>query len=222
MAYAAFIDVGFLKAEGARQLGQPVSQVKPDAAEVVAWLRGLQESGLGDTELLRAYWYDGAFDQAHPQYHSQRRFFDAIAYTPGIQLRLGHIAERRSRLETPVVRALESTAHGLGVDPEALVSEFQRHWTFYPERQQKGVDTLLALDLVRLADRHAYDTAIVIAGDRDLAEAVRTAQDAGRRVVVATPSRQSLAGELCQLADAVIDLDVTALHRLLKSRAGGQ
>ncbi|MGH8906868.1 MAG: NYN domain-containing protein [Egibacteraceae bacterium] len=52
--------------------------------------------------------------------------------------------------------------------------------TFYPGRQQKGVDTLVTLDLVRLAQRNAYDTAILIAGDRDLAEAIRTAQDSGK------------------------------------------
>lgn len=123
-----------------------------------------------------------------------------------------------SRLKTPVLAALKSTAASVGVDPALLVKEFSNHWTFYPERQQKGVDALLALDLVRLAERGAYETAVLVAGDRDLAEAIRTAQDAGRQVVVATPSRRSLASEVAQLADIVLDLGPQALGEMLERR----
>ncbi len=226
-SYAGFIDIGFLTAEGARALHLPKAQVRPNAAKVVSWLQRLSEPSIGPTgreplggrRFLRAYWYDGAFPPAHDQYASQRRFLDAIAYTPGVQLRLGHISERRSRLETPVLNALKSTAAGLGVDSDLMLEEFGKHWTFYPERQQKGVDALLALDLVRLAERGAYETAVLLAGDRDLAEAIRTAQDAGRQVIVATPSRASLASEVAQLADEVIDLNEGTLRELLEQRA---
>lgn len=166
------------------------------------------------------YWYDGQFDTAHAEYRSQRRFLDAIAYTPGVQIRLGHLVERRPRLERPVRRALESTAEALGIDRSVLLEEFDRHFTFRPERQQKGVDTLIALDLVRLAQRRAYDRAVLLAGDRDLAEAVRTAQDEGRSVWVATPDRRSVAGEVLQLADSVLDLPEDALRDMLERRPG--
>lgn len=139
-SYAGFIDVGFLTAEGARSLRLPRAQVRPNAAKVVSWLQGLSEPSigldgrepLGGQRFLRAYWYDGAFPPTHEQYASQRRFLDAIAFTPGVQLRLGHISERRSRLETPVLNALKSTAVGVGVDPDVLLEEFAKHWTFYP------------------------------------------------------------------------------------------
>jgi uncharacterized LabA/DUF88 family protein len=104
------------------------------------------------------------------------------------------------------------------VDADKLLAEFARHWSFRPERQQKGVDTLIALDLVRLAGRAAFDTAILIAGHRDLAEAVRATQDFGRRVVVATPSRRSVARELAQLADEIIDLDAADVRAMLSPR----
>ena len=100
--------------------------------------------------------------------------------------------------------ALRTTANGLGVAPDELVAEFDKNWTFYPELQQKGVDTLIALDMVRLASRSAFGTAIVIAGDRDLAEVVRTVQDYGVRVLIATPDRASVASEVVQLADGVL------------------
>ena len=117
------------------------------------------------------------------------------------------------------MEALRTTARALGVDAEKLVDEFSREWTFHPDRQQKGVDTLIALDLVRLAGRAAFDTAILIGGDRDLAEAVRAAQDFGRRVIVATPSRRSVARELAQLADEIIDLDEAAMRTMVTVRA---
>ena len=102
--------------------------------------------------------------------------------------------------------------------PDQLVAEFERHFQFRPERQQKGVDTLITLDLVRLGQTRAYDTAVLIAGDRDIAEAVRTAQDLGRHVVVAHPQGAGMATELRQLADGVIPIVIGQLQRMLVRR----
>jgi len=110
------------------------------------------------------------------------------------------------------------TAKHFGVDPDRLVGEFERHFRFSPERHQKGVDTLIALDLVRLAQTKAYDTAVLIAGDRDLAEAVRTAQDAGRHVIIAHPVGAGIATELRQLADVLIPIRADELQRMLTDR----
>ena len=168
---------------------------------------------------LRAYRYDGAFDPSHHDYPGQRRLFDAIARTPGIQLRLGHIAERPNPIRHPLLRALRETAADLGIEPVQLLDAFNRRWTFRPERQQKGVDTLITLDMVRLAQRPAYNSAILIAGDRDLAEAIRTAQDFGVRVFIATPSRRQVAPEVVQLADGVISIAEQDLQLMLRPRA---
>lgn len=216
-AIVGFVDAGFLRAEGARAIGQQPANVRPAARAVVDWFK--RPTGRNDDPaFLRAYWYDGAFDPAHAEYRGQRSFFEAIGLTPGIQLRLGHIAERQSRLEQPVRRALERTAAGLGLDPRQLMTEFERHWSFRSERQQKGVDTLIALDMVRLAGRSGYSTAVLVAGDRDLAEAVRAAQDFGAQVLVATPNRASVAPELAQLADDVIHIPETVVRQMLTVR----
>lgn len=130
-SYAAFVDAGYLRAEGARKLGYTSNQMRPNAAGVVRWLRGLFGTSKW-LEFLRVYWYDGQFDANHMEYGSQRRFLDAIAYTPGVQVRLGHLVERRPRLERPVRRALESTAAALGMDQRVLLEEFDRHFTFRP------------------------------------------------------------------------------------------
>lgn len=216
--YTGFIDASFLRAEGAKAIGQSPKGVRPDAQAVVGWFRSLAgKEALGQT-FLRAYWYDSAFDPSHPSYVGQRSFFDAIALTPGLQLRLGHIAEGTSPLEQPIRRALESTAVGLGMEPEDLLAEFDRHWRFRPNRQQKGVDTLIALDMVRLAGRSVCETMVLIAGDRDFAEVVRASQDFGTRVLVATPKRGSVSREIAQLADEVIDVTEDEVRQMLTPR----
>ena len=104
------------------------------------------------------------------------------------------------------------------MEPEELLTEFDRHWTFRPNRQQKGVDTLIALDMVRLAGRSFCETMVLIAGDRDFAEVVRTSQDFGTRVLVATPKRTSVSREVAQLADDVIDISEAEVGRMLTPR----
>jgi uncharacterized LabA/DUF88 family protein len=64
------------------------------------------------------------------------------------------------------------------------------------------VDTLLVLDLVRLAQLRAFDIALIIAGDRDLAEALRVvADDHARRVILFSVEGSPPARELVQAAD---------------------
>ena len=68
--------------------------------------------------------------------------------------------------------------------------------------QQKGVDSLMVLDLVRLAQLRAFDIALVVAGDRDLAEALRViADDHARRVYLYSVEGSAPAKELVQAAD---------------------
>ena len=214
--YAGFIDAGFLRAEGARALGESPRNVRLDAEAVVAWYKDIAYRGSGT--FLRAYWYDASFEQGHDHADGQRRFFAALAQTAGIQLRLGRIVEHRPWFEPGIREALRRTANGLGLDPSSLMEEFDRNWTFRPERRQKGVDTLVALDLVRLASRRVFDTAVLISGDRDLSEAVRAAQELGSRVVVATPDRYCVARQVIELADIVLEIDEEGLHRILPRR----
>ena len=215
-SYAGFIDAGFLRAEGARALGENPRGLRLDAEAVVTWFDSLSYS-LEQT-FLRAYWYDARFEPGHDHAEGQRRFFIALGQTPGIQLRLGHIVEYRPWFEPGIREAIKRTAVGVGVDPDVMMNEFDRHWTFRPERRQKGVDTLVALDLVRLASRNVFDTAVLISGDRDLAAVVRTVQDWGCRVVVATPDRYCVAREVLELADRVIEIDEEGLHMMLPRR----
>jgi uncharacterized LabA/DUF88 family protein len=217
--YCAFIDVGHLRAQGADQLGLNRTRTNFDTGAIVAWLRGCSAC---TAPMLRAYWYDAAYDSRHQRHVAQRSYFDVIAATPGLQLRLGHLRDSGpNRLQRPIEQALAKTATALNINPGTVLDEFNRHWTWQPELVQKGVDTLIALDMVQMAERGTYTEAVLVAGDRDLVEAVRLAQDAGARVVIATPNRMSVAQELAQVADEVVVIDQAALQGMLVGRPVG-
>lgn len=78
--------------------------------------------------------------------------------------------------------------------------------------EQKGVDTLMVLDLLRMAQQGAFDIAIVIAGDRDLAEALRVvADDYARRVLLYDVPGSEAHKELRHVADDFGALDERGL-----------
>ena len=52
------------------------------------------------------------------------------------------------------------------------------------EIYQKGVDVLLATDLIHLAHTDAYDIAVVLSGDTDLREAVKLVKGLGKTVII--------------------------------------
>ena len=214
--YAGFVNAGFLRAEGARALDENPRNVRMDSEAVVTWFQDLTfERG---ARFLRTYWYDARFESGHELAEGQRRFFSALGQTPGIQLRLGHIVEYRPWFEQGIRDALTRTAVALNLDPNRVMQEFDQQWTFRPERRQRGVDTMLCSDIVRLAGRRAFDTAVIFSGDRDLHEAVRSAQELGARVVIATPDRPSVSREMNDLADEILELTEDDLTLMLPER----
>ena len=65
---------------------------------------------------------------------------------------------------------------------------------------EKGVDIMVATDLLRLAWEDRYDVGILVSGDGDFAYAVQAAKDLGKHVEVAAfPS--NLSGELANVSD---------------------
>ena len=65
---------------------------------------------------------------------------------------------------------------------------------------EKGIDVMLATDLLRLAWDDIYDVAIVVSGDGDFAYAVQAVKDMGKHVEIAAfPA--NLAWELANVAD---------------------
>jgi uncharacterized LabA/DUF88 family protein len=207
---AGFVDHGYLRAEGARRLGIDRRCVRTDARLVVEWIRacGAQGTPGAAQRFLRAYWYDGAWDLRDPRRTSQERFFRAIAAHEGVQLRLGHLDEISPAWQSDLRAALAA----LKVDPARFAEQF----SIRPEVRQKGVDTRITLDLVSLAQRGAIDTAVVIAGDRDLAEALRSAQDEGVLITIATPDTRTVSHEMRAIADRLVEIPDRLLGPMLQ------
>jgi len=71
---------------------------------------------------------------------------------------------------------------------------------------EKGVDVALVTDMLLLAFNNAYDTAILVSGDADFVEAVKSIKSMGKRVEVAMFSH-IVSEELKRNADAFIPLE---------------
>ena len=71
-----------------------------------------------------------------------------------------------------------------------------------------------------LAGRGVIDTAVLVSGDRDFAEAIRAAQDFGIEVLVATPRLSSVARDVATVADGILEMTQKELGRILPPRGG--
>lgn len=206
-----FIDAGFLVGAGARCLRIRTEDVNISPNAVVSWLDICAKRA--NSRLLRAYWYDGIDDPKSSRYREQRIKFDSIEDESAIQVRLGHRVERPQPWRNAVFRALR--------EADLDVEKFKDKFSYPKEYEQKGVDSLIVLDLVRLAQSGAYDIAVLVAGDRDLAGAVRAVQDQGKNVIIAAPEGKGISSELLRLADDLLHLNGPILKNMLSFDGDG-
>ena len=79
--------------------------------------------------------------------------------------------------------------------------------------QEKGVDTLIATDMIRLAWEDAYDLAVLATSDRDLIPAVEFLNQKGAKIIHAGfPPKGSDLAKACWASFNVMD-NVTAIER---------
>lgn len=90
------------------------------------------------------------------------------------------------------------------------------------KNRQKGVDALIYRDLMTLARKRAISEAYLLAGDEDLREGVRTAQDMGVRVtligVAARDGAPNQSKELVNEADEAVTLTKKDLAPFIEPR----
>jgi uncharacterized LabA/DUF88 family protein len=82
---------------------------------------------------------------------------------------------------------------------------------------EKGIDIMMATDILQFGWQDLYDTAILVSGDGDFAYALQTIKNMGKHVEVAAFSN-TLAYELTQIADKVHILDDNFFKDLWISR----
>lgn len=71
----------------------------------------------------------------------------------------------------------------------------------YGNFEQKGVDVLLSVDLVKLSSTQAINKAVLVMGDSDFVPAILAAKDAGVLVELYYSPNQHVSGELFQSCD---------------------
>ena len=82
---------------------------------------------------------------------------------------------------------------------------------------EKGVDIMMATDLLKLAWEDSYDAAILVSGDGDFAYAVKTVKDLGKHVEVAA-FESNLSWELANIADKRHFFDVEYFTKLWNNK----
>lgn len=84
--------------------------------------------------------------------------------------------------------------------------------------QQKGVDSLIVIDLIELARNHAISDAVVVSGDEDIRVGVQFAQNYGVRVhlIGIHPARGSQSRTLQQEADSTHEIDRATIAKILR------
>lgn len=97
--------------------------------------------------------------------------------------------------------------------------EVSRSWLMYPPEGgkpvQKGVDMRVALHMVKLAYNNAYDIAILVTGDSDLVEAVKTVKELGKQVEYVCYPNVMRATELVKASDMTLEINAEWLKDCL-------
>lgn len=153
----------------------------------------------GGLSRYRAYYYFcRRWMSLHPTEEERRlqadqdRFFERIKSLPRFEVRLGHLKKR-------------------GTDVSGK-----------PIFQQKGVDVLLAIDVVRIALKGEVSQIAILAGDGDYKELIQVAKDAGviTRLFHAqgTTEMTKFSPELWAASDDRIPIDVPFVARIRRTR----
>jgi uncharacterized LabA/DUF88 family protein len=127
-------------------------------------------------DLVRTYYYNSRVDQAEDpvRYKSQMRFYGALDNIPYFQTKFGRLLVRNTRLRC------RNCGRSFEVDQAACPNCGEQHNC--RSEVQKGVDVKLATDLLVQSFKNNYDTAVLVTGDGDLAEAVEQVSEEGKHV----------------------------------------
>ncbi len=81
---------------------------------------------------------------------------------------------------------------------------------------EKGVDILLATDMITHSFKNNYDVAILVAGDNDYVGALQAVKDNGKHAEVALFGKEQTSRQLRVVADKVITINARLLNKCWK------
>lgn len=149
-------------------------------------VEGLARKLVEDRRLMKIYYYEAPLIASvnMDSFDGQQRFFERLRRDPYFELRLGRRVERN--------RTFKCTHCGETCEGKT--------W------EQKGVDTLMVFDLITLATRNVYDTAIILTGDEDFITPFLEVRMLGK-IVENAFTKCGWAPRLREVADRVTVLD---------------
>ncbi|HEX4956168.1 MAG TPA: NYN domain-containing protein [Thermoanaerobaculia bacterium] len=145
----------------------------------------------GPREWIGTRYYIGRVPQQGETrlYAEQRRFLAQLAASdPRISAHLGRLEPRL--IDNPAARELQQYLTSLQVRLDSqvfheLLQIAQRHRRT-PAMVEKAVDVMLAVDMVVMAERDAYDSAYLLSADGDFTPAIEAVRSHGTKVYVAS------------------------------------
>ena len=125
---------------------------------------------------------------------------------PRITTHLGRLEPRKVKNEA--ASELRQFLSGLKVriDPGVFhnLMDLARRHESTEVMVEKAVDVMLAVDMVRLAERGEYDAAYLLSADGDYTPAVNAVKEGGKKVYAVSPARGA---QLASVVDSFIRLD---------------
>jgi uncharacterized LabA/DUF88 family protein len=117
-----------------------------------------------DRHLIRTYYYNAPLNKEDDEdkHRMQQSFFDSLDTVP-------YLTKKFGRLEKRIVR--QTFPDGTFISAPTYV--------------EKGVDTLIVIDMLTFGYKDTYDTAVLVSGDEDFAVAVEKVKELGKHVEVA-------------------------------------
>ena len=139
-----------------------------------------------DRKLIRTYYYNVPIDQNEDpcRYREQQKFFSSLDKVPYFETTLGRLV-RRERTST-----CSKCAH-----QERIIVH-----------NEKGIDVNTAVDMLTMAVKGLYDTAILISGDGDFDKAIKAVKDLGKHVENAYFTKGH-SKQLMRICDRFIELN---------------
>ena len=171
-----FIDGGYLR-KYLREL------LDSDKANYKILSNYLRDNGILDTRfaahVIRNYYYDGIANIKDVD-----SYFDGTEKGLEIQQWASEIIEDKEKKQEKYVKQIKDlelfeVRLGRHVLSTAGGIENSKNWSW----RQKGVDSLIAIDMITKAYEGQYNTAILLAGDADFTEIVNAVKNLGANVV---------------------------------------
>lgn len=136
----------------------------------------------GDRKLIRIYYYNSPLIRQgnETQYADQQRFFAVLDRIP-------YLTQRHGKLGIKEITCIYCKKT-------------------FSKSIQKGVDSFLVTDLLKMAFNDLYDTAILVSGDDDFACAVEAVKEKGKHVEMAFFELKARGYQLFQTCDKFVCL----------------